>query len=158
MQRDYWYTTACGASGLETAQTVGRKAGERCIARLGARRIPTCDAAVLYDPIMASGLIGHFVGAGNRLGMLPALVPRLRTYLVPWLAGGRKRLPLVADSDMAHAFVQAAAAEGLNDYESFNICGPAFPTTCRRLKSPRSSAASRPPATRRLPSFCRICG
>ena len=65
MQRDYWYTTACGASGLETAQTVGRKAGERCIARLGARRIPTCDAAVLYDPIMASGLIGHFVGAVN---------------------------------------------------------------------------------------------
>ncbi len=43
---------------------------------------------------MVTMRLGHFVGAGNRLGMLPALLPRLRTYLVPWLAGGRKRLPL----------------------------------------------------------------
>src|SRR3990167_539004 len=70
---------------------------------------------------MVTMRLGHFIGVGNRLGMLPALVPRLRTYLVPWLAGGRKRLPLVADSDMANAFVQAAVAEGLNDYEAFNI-------------------------------------
>src|SRR5690606_7071997 len=33
--------------------------------------------------------LGHFVGAGNHRGMVPALVPRLRTRLVPWLAGGR---------------------------------------------------------------------
>ncbi len=72
--------------------------------------------------------LGHFIGAGNRLGMLPALVPRLRTFLVPWLAGGRKRLPLVADTDLGQAFALAAQAEGLNDYESFNICGPEFPT------------------------------
>ena len=72
--------------------------------------------------------LGHFIGAGNRLGIVPALVPRLRTYLVPWLGGGRKRLPLVADSDMAQAFVQAVKAEALNDYESFNICGTQFPT------------------------------
>lgn len=72
--------------------------------------------------------LGHFVGAGNRLGMLPALVPRLRTYLVPWLGGGHKRLPLVADADLGHAFALAATAEGLNDYEAFNICGAEFPT------------------------------
>ena len=72
--------------------------------------------------------LGHFIGAGNRLGMLPALVPRLRTYLVPWLAGGHKRLPLVADTDLGRAFTMAAMADGLNDYESFNICGAEFPT------------------------------
>ena len=72
--------------------------------------------------------LGHFIGVGNRLGMLPALVPRLRTYLVPWLARGRSRLPLVADADLAEGFVRAATADGLNDYESFNICGPEFPT------------------------------
>jgi nucleoside-diphosphate-sugar epimerase len=72
--------------------------------------------------------LGHFVGAGNRLGLVPALVPRLKTYLVPWLAGGRKRLPLVADADLGKAFVLAARADGLDDYESFNICGPEFPT------------------------------
>lgn len=72
--------------------------------------------------------LGNFIGAGNRLGMLPALAPRLRTYLVPWLARGRSRLPLVADSDLADAFVRTVTADGLNDYESFNICGPEFPT------------------------------
>lgn len=77
---------------------------------------------------MVTMRLGHFIGAGNRLGMLPALVPRLKTYLVPWLAGGRKRLPLVADTDLGQAFALAATADGLNDYESFNICGAEFPT------------------------------
>lgn len=72
--------------------------------------------------------LGHFVGAGNRLGMLPALVPRLKTLLVPWLGGGRKHLPLVADTDLGRAFERAALADGLDDYESFNICGSEFPT------------------------------
>lgn len=71
--------------------------------------------------------LGHFVGAGNHLGILPALTPRLRTRLVPWLAGGRKRIALVADSDLGNGFVAAAVAKGLNDYESFNICGAEFP-------------------------------
>jgi len=71
--------------------------------------------------------LGHFIGAGNRLGLLPALVPRLRTYLVPWLAGGCKRMPLVADTDLGRGFALAALAEGLGPYESFNICGTEFP-------------------------------
>jgi nucleoside-diphosphate-sugar epimerase len=77
---------------------------------------------------MVTMRLGHFIGTGNRLGMLPALVPRLKTYLVPWLAGGRKRLPLVADTDLGAAFALATVAEGLNNYESFNICGTEFPT------------------------------
>ena len=72
--------------------------------------------------------LGHFIGAGNRLGLVPALVPRLRTRLVPWLAGGKKQLPLVAGSDLGHAFALAALADKLDDYESFNICGTEFPT------------------------------
>lgn len=72
--------------------------------------------------------LGHFVGAGNRLGLVPALVPRLKTRLVPWLAGGHKRLPLVADTDLGRAFARAALVDQLDDYESFNICGTEFPT------------------------------
>jgi nucleoside-diphosphate-sugar epimerase len=72
--------------------------------------------------------LGHFIGAGNRLGLVPALVPRLKTYLVPWLAGGRNRLPLVAGSDLGRAFALTALANSLDDYESFNICGAEFPT------------------------------
>lgn len=71
--------------------------------------------------------LGHFVGAGNRLGLVPALVPRLKTHLVPWLAGGRARMPLVADTDLGQAFARAALADDLDDYESFNICGAEFP-------------------------------
>jgi nucleoside-diphosphate-sugar epimerase len=72
--------------------------------------------------------LGHFIGQGNRLGLLPALVPRLRTYLVPWLASGRKRMPLAADTDLGKGFALAATAHGLDDYESFNLCGAGFPT------------------------------
>jgi nucleoside-diphosphate-sugar epimerase len=72
--------------------------------------------------------LGHFVGAGNHLGLVPALVPRLKTYLVPWLAGGRKHLPLIADADLGTAFARAVLADNLDDYESFNICGSEFPT------------------------------
>jgi len=77
---------------------------------------------------MVTMRLGHFVGAGNRLGMLPAIVPRLKTFLVPWLGGGKKHLPLVADADLGRAFALAAVADDLDDYESFNICGPEFPT------------------------------
>ena len=77
---------------------------------------------------MVTMRLGMFVGVGNRLGILPALVPRLRTHLVPWLGDGRKRLPLIADSDLGAAFGLAVTAEGLNNYESFNICGTEFPT------------------------------
>ena len=73
--------------------------------------------------------LGHFVGAGNKIGLVPALVPRLKTYLVPWLAGGKSRLPLVADTDLANSFIAATVAESLQPYESFNICGSSFPTT-----------------------------
>lgn len=88
--------------------------------------------------------LGHFVGAGNARGMVPALVPRLRTRLVPWLAGGRARLALVADEDLGEAFALASTVDGLDDYESFNICGPSFPTArevfdfiCQESGSPR---------------------
>ena len=72
--------------------------------------------------------LGAFIGAGNRMGLVPALAPRLRTYLVPWLAGGHKRQALVADTDLGQAFARACVAEGLDNYESFNICGTEFPT------------------------------
>ena len=73
--------------------------------------------------------LGHFVGAGNKVGLVPALVPRLKTRLVPWLAGGKSRMPLLADSDAANSYVAATLADNLQAYESFNICGPSFPST-----------------------------
>jgi PmbA protein len=63
MQRDYWYTTARDPADLEDALTIGRIAGQRAIGRLGARRLPTQKAPVLFAPEVARGLVGSFVGA-----------------------------------------------------------------------------------------------
>jgi PmbA protein len=63
MQRDYWYTTARDAADMESAEAVGRHASERTVARLGARRLGTRKAPVLFAPDVARGLVGHFLGA-----------------------------------------------------------------------------------------------
>lgn len=63
MQRDYWYTAARDWRALESAEIVGRIAGERTVRRLGARRLTTCRAPVLFVPELARGLVGHFLSA-----------------------------------------------------------------------------------------------
>jgi PmbA protein len=63
MQRDHWYSVARDPADLEDAARVGRIAGERALARLGARRLSTRKAPVAFTPDMARGLVGHFIGA-----------------------------------------------------------------------------------------------
>jgi PmbA protein len=63
MQRDYWYSIARDAGELEGPASIGRIAGERALARLGARRLSTRKAPVAYTPDMARGLFRHFLGA-----------------------------------------------------------------------------------------------
>jgi len=63
MQRDYWFATARDHADLIAAESIGRKAGERALARLGARKLTTRKSPVLLAPEMARGLFGHFVAA-----------------------------------------------------------------------------------------------
>jgi PmbA protein len=63
MQTSYWYDSARSAKDFMRTSEIGRIAGERTVKRLGARRLSTQKAPVLFDSQMASGLIGHFVGA-----------------------------------------------------------------------------------------------
>ena len=63
MQRDYWYSSRRDGADLESAAAVGRKAGERTVRRLAARKIKTTECPVLFEAPIASGLIGHLVGA-----------------------------------------------------------------------------------------------
>ena len=65
MQRDYWYTTHRDPNRLEAPEAVGRIAGERTIARLGGRRLPTTEAPVLFEANIAGSLISHFVSAAS---------------------------------------------------------------------------------------------
>src|SRR5262245_7089233 len=63
MQRDDWYSASRLPSGIADPVRLGRYAGQRTLARLGARKIPTCQAPVLFEAPMAIGLLSHFVGA-----------------------------------------------------------------------------------------------
>ncbi|KAF0814187.1 Metalloprotease PmbA [Andreprevotia sp. IGB-42] len=63
MQRDYWYTSARAQGDLDGAAAVGRRAGERAVRRLGARRIKTGDYPVLFEAPVAGSLISHWVSA-----------------------------------------------------------------------------------------------
>jgi PmbA protein len=63
MQRDYWYSSHRKLSKLEPAAAVGKKAAERTIRRLGARRVKTQQAPVVFDPETAASLLRHLAGA-----------------------------------------------------------------------------------------------
>jgi len=63
MVGDYWYTTARDTKDLESTEIVGKKAAERCIAHLNARRIATCKAPVLFAADIAGSLISTFNAA-----------------------------------------------------------------------------------------------
>ncbi|WP_177420776.1 metalloprotease PmbA [endosymbiont of Lamellibrachia barhami] len=63
MQRDYWYSQSRRHEDLETPEAVGRMAAERTVSRLGARRIATGEAPVLFQADVAVGLLRSFLGA-----------------------------------------------------------------------------------------------
>jgi PmbA protein len=63
MQREYWYDSRRDARELMSAEEIGRRAGERALARLGARKIRTCEVPVLFEAPVAVTLIGNFVHA-----------------------------------------------------------------------------------------------
>lgn len=72
--------------------------------------------------------LGLFAGERYALGLLPILLPRLQTRLVPWVAGGKTGIPIISGKDIGQAAVRAAVAPGLAGYESFNIVGPEVPS------------------------------
>jgi PmbA protein len=63
MQRDHWYTLARDPADLEDVAGIGRTAGQRALARLGARRLTTRKAPVAFTPDLARGLFRSFIGA-----------------------------------------------------------------------------------------------
>lgn len=63
MQRDYWYSLARDPADLDPVADIGRIAGQRALARLGAQRLTTRKAPVAFRPDMARGLFRAFIGA-----------------------------------------------------------------------------------------------
>jgi PmbA protein len=65
MQRDDWYSASRVPAQLADPAALGRYAGQRSLARLGARKIATCQAPVLFEAPVALQLIGHFISGVN---------------------------------------------------------------------------------------------
>ena len=65
MQRDYWWSSARAAGDLESGAEVGRRAGERTVARLNGRKITTRQAPILFSAQTAAGLLRNLTGAIN---------------------------------------------------------------------------------------------
>ena len=63
MERDYDFHGQRYLSDLPSAEAVGRTAGERVIARLGARQMDSATLPVLFDRRVADGLLGAFLSA-----------------------------------------------------------------------------------------------
>ncbi|MEZ5998880.1 MAG: TldD/PmbA family protein [Hyphomonas sp.] len=63
MERDYDSWSVRFAKDMPGPEEIGRTAGERTIARLGARKLGTRKAAVIYDRRVSASLVGAMLGA-----------------------------------------------------------------------------------------------
>ncbi len=63
MQRDHWVSAARHRSEMESPEDIGKKAATRALRRLGARKIPTSEVPVIFDPLSARSLLSHLFEA-----------------------------------------------------------------------------------------------
>lgn len=63
MQRDYWYDSVRDARDFVDPGSIGRKAAERTLSRMDARRLTTRQSPVLFSPEVSRSLLGHLLGA-----------------------------------------------------------------------------------------------
>lgn len=65
MERDHDGDSRIFQDDLRSAEEIGRIAGERAVAALGARKPPTGRYPVMYDERISASLIGHLLSASN---------------------------------------------------------------------------------------------
>ena len=63
MERDYAWHSARYLADLEDASAIGRRAGERAVSRLGPIKIEAGRLPILFEPRVATTLLGHFIAA-----------------------------------------------------------------------------------------------
>jgi PmbA protein len=63
MQRDYWYSSQRKFARLDAPEAVGRRAAERALRRLDARKVKTCECPVVFDPEISANLLRHLSSA-----------------------------------------------------------------------------------------------
>jgi PmbA protein len=65
METDYDFTSTVHAADLDSAEEIGRSAGERTVERLNPRKVTTRRVPVVFDQRIANSLIGHAASAAN---------------------------------------------------------------------------------------------
>jgi PmbA protein len=65
MERDYEFSSTLHAADLDSAERIGKLAGERAVARINPRKVATKRVPVVYDRRVAGGLVGHLATAIN---------------------------------------------------------------------------------------------
>lgn len=63
MERDFWFSLARSFDRLEPAEDIGKRAAQRTLRRLGARKVPTQKAAVVFDQRTARSLVDNIFDA-----------------------------------------------------------------------------------------------
>ncbi len=63
MERDYDYKSTRWLADLPSCESIGRKAGERAVARLGARQMHSANLPILFERRVANSLLSSFVSA-----------------------------------------------------------------------------------------------
>lgn len=61
-RRGYYWTARRYLDELEPGESVGKEAARRTLAKLGARKVQTCEAPVVFDPDAARSILGTFAG------------------------------------------------------------------------------------------------
>ena len=82
MQRDYAWHSARHLADLDAAEEIGRLAGERAVARINPAKPKPGRYPVLFDPRVASTLLGHFASA-----IVGSSVARKTSFLQDKLGG-----------------------------------------------------------------------
>ena len=63
MERDYWWDAVRDFDLIMPADALGRKAAKITLSRMGARKVKSTKAPVLFDATISQGLVGHMLSA-----------------------------------------------------------------------------------------------
>ena len=96
MQRDYDFHSARHRDRLDAPADIGRRAGERAVARLDPGKVASGAMPVVFDPRVGAGLLGHLSGA-----IAGSAIARKTSFLLDAL-GARVFAPGVCVRDDPH--------------------------------------------------------
>ncbi len=146
-RRGFHWTARRFLADLDSAETVGEEATRRTLRKLGARKVPSCEAPVVFDPDAARSILGMMASS-----IMGSSIWRKQSYLVD-------RLETQVASDIVHIvddpFVERGPGsrpfdgEGLLSRKNVVVENGILKTylcdaySARKLKLPCTASASR---------------